>query len=81
MPFYVYDSEASKEWHQPGQFETGFEYLPVQFGGYVDIFKGKYKNPDFQFFMASNIEKVLINGKPVEFYDAPKRSTPKLRKR
>jgi len=80
MPYYLLDSEASKEWHQPGWFETGFAYLPVQFGGYANILEGKYKNPDLQFFMASNIEVVVINGKPFEFYK-PIRNVPKLRKR
>jgi len=80
MPYYLLDSEASKEWHQPGWFETGFTYLPVQFGGYANILEGKYKNPDLQFFMASNIEVFVINGKPFEFYK-PIRNVPKLRKR
>jgi hypothetical protein len=80
MPNYLLDSDASKEWHQPGMFETGMTYLPVQFGGYVNILEGKYKNPDLQFFMASDIEVVVINGKPLEFYK-PTRNLPKLRKR
>jgi len=80
MPEYLYDSEAesepSQKWHQPGWFETGMAYVPVQF----DNKKNKHLTPELQFFIASNIEVVVINGKPLEFYK-PTRNIPKLRKR
>ena len=80
MPEYLYDSEAereaSKKWHHPGLIETGFTYLPVQF----DNKKNKYETPELQFFMASNIELLIMNGKPFEF-NKPTRNIPRLRKR
>ena len=72
MPYYITDGDSSEEWHQPGWFETGFAYLPVEFGSRT--------NPYLQFYFCPIAPVILLNGKPIEFYKPPTKKT-NLRRR